>query len=72
MNDLGAARPKIAVIDCQAGNIRSVEKALTQSGAEAVVSSVPSVIESCDGVCFLVKEHVIALCSICELTPWMG
>lgn len=52
MNDLGAAKPKIAVIDYQAGNIRSVEKALTQSGAEAVVSSIPGVIESCDGVVF--------------------
>ncbi|MFL2777420.1 MAG: imidazole glycerol phosphate synthase subunit HisH [Dehalococcoidia bacterium] len=52
MNDLGTAKPKIAVIDYQAGNIRSVEKALTQSGADAVVSSVPGVIESCDGVVF--------------------
>ena len=52
MNDLGTAKPKIAVIDYQAGNIRSVEKALTQSGADAVISSVPGVIESCDGVVF--------------------
>ena len=52
MNDVTAAKPKIAIIDYQAGNIRSVEKALTKSGAEAVVSSIPEVIESCDGVVF--------------------
>ncbi len=52
MNNVTAAKPKIAIIDYQAGNIRSVEKALTKSGAEAVVSSIPDVIESCDGVVF--------------------
>ena len=52
MNDVTVVKPKIAVIDYQAGNIRSVEKALTKSGAEAVVSSIPDVIESCDGVVF--------------------
>ena len=52
MNDVTAVKPKIAIIDYQAGNIRSVEKALTKSGAEAVVSSIPEVIESCDGVVF--------------------
>ena len=52
MNDVTAVKPEIAIIDYQAGNIRSVEKALTKSGAEAVVSSIPEVIESCDGVVF--------------------
>ena len=52
MNDVTAVKPKIAIIDYQAGNIRSVEKALSKSGAEAVVSSIPEVIESCDGVVF--------------------
>ena len=52
MNDVTVVKPKIAIIDYQAGNIRSVEKALTKSGAEAVVSSIPEVIESCDGVVF--------------------
>ena len=46
MNDVTVVKPKIAIIDYQAGNIRSVEKALTKSGAEAVVTSIPDVIES--------------------------
>ena len=52
MNNRNTLKPKIAVVDYQAGNIRSVEKALSQNGAEAVVSSNSSIIESCDGVVF--------------------
>ncbi|MBA38956.1 MAG: imidazole glycerol phosphate synthase subunit HisH [Dehalococcoidia bacterium] len=52
MNESNSIRPKIAVIDYQAGNLRSVEKALVRTGADALVTSNPSVIESCDGIVF--------------------
>ena len=52
MNESSSNRPKIAVIDYQAGNLRSVEKALVRTGADALVTSNPSAIESCDGIVF--------------------
>lgn len=52
MNESSSNRPKIAVIDYQAGNLRSVEKALVRTGADALVTSNPSAIESCDGIIF--------------------
>jgi glutamine amidotransferase len=44
------ARPRIAVIDYGMGNRRSVEKALTHVGAEAVVSADVAVLRSADGL----------------------
>ena len=41
---------KIAIIDYQAGNIRSVQKALENFDCTAVISSDPEVIFNCDGV----------------------
>ena len=40
----------IAIIDYQAGNIRSVQKALETFDCTAIVSNDPEVIFNCDGV----------------------
>lgn len=42
--------PKIGVVDYDAGNIASVTNALKQIGASFVVTSDPSVLESCGGI----------------------
>ena len=44
--------PKIAVVDYQAGNLRSVQKALERYGAEAVVTSGADVIGDADALVF--------------------
>ena len=43
-------RPRIAVVDYGAGNLRSVAKALERSEMEPVVTSDPSVVRDADGV----------------------
>jgi glutamine amidotransferase len=43
-------RPRIALVDYGAGNIRSVAKALERSDLEPVVTSDPAVVRSADGV----------------------
>ncbi len=45
-------RPLIAIIDYQAGNLRSVQKALETFGANAVISSDASFISTADAVVF--------------------
>ena len=47
-----ADRPQIAIVDYQAGNLRSVQKALEKTGASAVATSDPEVITQADGVVF--------------------
>ena len=44
--------PTIAIVDYQAGNLRSVQKALERFGANAVVTSDPQTIETARGVVF--------------------
>ena len=44
--------PTIAIVDYQAGNLRSVQKALERFGADAVVTSDPKTIEAAHGVVF--------------------
>ena len=44
--------PLIAVVDYRAGNVRSVERALQRFGADARITSDPSLIERADGVVF--------------------
>ena len=44
--------PTIAIVDYQAGNLRSVQKALEHFGANAVVTSDPNTIETAHGVVF--------------------
>ena len=44
--------PKIAIVDYQAGNLRSVQKALERFGAEAVVTSDCREIEAAEGLVF--------------------
>jgi glutamine amidotransferase len=43
-------RPRIALVDYGAGNLRSVAKALERSGMEPVVTGDPSVVREADGV----------------------
>ena len=43
-------RPRIALVDYGAGNIRSVAKALERSHLEPIVTSDPKVVEGADGV----------------------
>ena len=52
MTNSEVERPIITVIDYQAGNIRSVEKALEKSGASVRVSGKASDLEKSDGVVF--------------------
>lgn len=47
-----AERPQIAIVDYQAGNLRSVQKALEKTGASAVATSDPDAIAKADGVVF--------------------
>lgn len=47
-----ASAPQIAIVDYQAGNLRSVQKALEKSGVEAKITSQASEIEKADGVVF--------------------
>ena len=42
-------RPRIALVDYGAGNIRSVAKALERSALEPVVTSAPAVVQKADG-----------------------
>ena len=44
--------PTIAIVDYQAGNLRSVQKALERFGANAVVTSDPNAIETAQGLVF--------------------
>ena len=44
--------PTIAIVDYQAGNLRSVQKALQRYGANAVITSDPKSIETANGVVF--------------------
>jgi glutamine amidotransferase len=44
--------PTIAIVDYQAGNLRSVQKALERFGANAVITADPQQIESAHGVVF--------------------
>lgn len=44
--------PTIAIVDYQAGNLRSVQKALQRYGANAVITSDPKTIETAQGVVF--------------------
>lgn len=46
------SEPKIAIVDYQAGNLRSVQKALERYGSRAYVSSVAKEIEMADGLVF--------------------
>jgi len=43
-------RPRIALVDYGAGNLRSVAKALERSGMEPIVTSDPRVVRDADGV----------------------
>ena len=52
MTNSEVERPIITVIDYQAGNIRSVEKALEKSGASVRVSGKASDLEKSDAVVF--------------------
>ena len=45
-------RPRIAIVDYQAGNLRSVQKALEKTGASALPTSDPDAISKADGVVF--------------------
>lgn len=47
---MGTRRPKIALVDYGAGNLRSVAKALERSELDPVVTGDPSVVRSTDGV----------------------
>ena len=44
--------PEIAIVDYQAGNLRSVQKALERFGARAIISSDANCIEQADGLVF--------------------
>ncbi len=44
--------PTIAIVDYQAGNLRSVQKALERSGAASIITSDASEIEAADGLVF--------------------
>lgn len=46
----GSPRPRIALVDYGAGNLRSVAKALERSELEPVITSDPSVVRGADGV----------------------
>ena len=46
------SNPTIAIVDYQAGNLRSVQKALERAGANAIVTSDPKGIETANGVVF--------------------
>jgi glutamine amidotransferase len=52
MTEILSDRPLIAIIDYQAGNLRSVQKALETFGANAVISSDASFISAADAVVF--------------------
>ena len=46
------ATPTIAIVNYQAGNLRSVQKALERSGATAVISADPDQVGAADGLVF--------------------
>jgi glutamine amidotransferase len=46
------ASPNIVIVDYQAGNLRSVQKALERSGAQATISSDQRVIQDADALVF--------------------
>ncbi len=52
MSDGPFSKLKIAVLDYEAGNLRSVHKALLKCGASAVITSNPKVISDSDGLVF--------------------
>ena len=56
--------PTIAVIDYQAGNIRSVSNALKKFGANVLVTSDVAEIEGADGMVSRVKVPVPLLCIV--------
>ena len=47
---LGKAKPKIALVDYGAGNLRSVAKALERSDLEPVITGDPAIVRASDGV----------------------
>ena len=49
---MSKSKPLIAILDYQAGNIKSVENALIYSGAEAVITSDPDTIDRSDAIVF--------------------
>ena len=44
--------PNIAIVDYQAGNLRSVQKALERSGAQALITSDPAEVLAAEGLVF--------------------
>ena len=44
--------PRIAIVDYQAGNLRSVQKALQKFGAVSVITGDPAEIKRADGLVF--------------------
>lgn len=50
MSPVNLRRPKIALVDYGAGNLRSVAKALERSRMEPVITGDPAVVRSADGV----------------------
>lgn len=64
----GISRPRIVVVDYHKGNIRSVERALEDSGADAVISDDPHEIERADAVVLPgVGAFTDAMVTICSL-----
>ena len=53
-----ASFPQIAIVDYQAGNLRSVQKALEKSGVEAKITSRADDILQADGVVFPGQTHL--------------
>ena len=49
---MSRAAPKVAIVDYQAGNLRSVQKALEKVGAATVITSQARAIERADGLVF--------------------
>jgi imidazole glycerol-phosphate synthase subunit HisH len=50
MKLVGSHKPKIALVDYGAGNLRSVAKALERSELEPVITGDPAIVRSADGV----------------------
>ena len=49
---MSQAAPTVAIVDYQAGNLRSVQKALEKVGADPVITSQARAIETADGLVF--------------------
>ncbi|HLG51500.1 MAG TPA: imidazole glycerol phosphate synthase subunit HisH [Chloroflexota bacterium] len=48
--DHEAGHPRIVIVDYGAGNLRSVARALVAAGAQPIISSAPTDLESADGI----------------------